>query len=52
MNFFKNLTVKYETDVFVAGGGAAGIAASVAAALTSQQKNALEVYKLRSSHAA
>ena len=32
MNFFKNLTVKYETDVFVAGGGAAGIAASVAAA--------------------
>ena len=32
MNYNKELLIKYETDVFIAGGGAAGVAAAVAAA--------------------
>ena len=32
MNYSKNLTQKYETDVFIVGGGAAGVAAAVACA--------------------
>ena len=32
MKYKKDLLKKYETDVFVAGGGAAGVAAAVAAA--------------------
>lgn len=32
MNYEKNLNIKYDVDVFVAGGGAAGVAAAVAAA--------------------
>ena len=31
MDYIRQIKVKYETDIFVAGGGAAGIAASVAA---------------------
>lgn len=38
MLYQKEISVKYETDVFVAGGGPSGVAAAVAAAALAVEK--------------
>ena len=43
MVYSKSLNYKYETDVFVAGGGPSGVAAAVAASLAFETKDVRKI---------